>query len=80
MTSFHGDVAIESVDAGVDPWHAKIGRARLKPVGINGAAFWRRGIAFSWPDRTVADAKSPFDCLEPRASRDTSGIQPATIA
>jgi hypothetical protein len=82
MTSFHGDLAIVSVEAGVDPWYARIGCAKLKLLGINGAAFPHPAIAVAWPDRTVTveDAKSQVDRLEPRASRDTSGIQPATIA
>jgi hypothetical protein len=76
MTSFHGDFAFQ----GVDPWHARIKGASFESLGINGIAFPRQAIRFACPDKTVRVGDANIDRAEPRQSRDTSGIQLASIA
>ena len=54
---------IESFEAGTDLWQARIRRADLKPLLIDGALFPRVEVGFAWPDReaAIADAKKQID-------------------
>ena len=56
---------IESFEAGKDLWHARIMRADLQPVVIDGVSFSALEVGFAWasPDAAVADAKSQIDQL-----------------
>jgi hypothetical protein len=78
MTSFREDFGIEIFEAGRGQWHARIRRAKHKPLIINGVAVPLLEVGFARPDGTTAigDAKTHIDRFEPRASHsDTSGIQ-----
>jgi hypothetical protein len=67
---------IEPFEAGQGLWHARIRRADLKPVVIDGVLFSTLEIGFAWsdPDAAVADAKTKIDYLKQRcaAEGDTS--------
>jgi hypothetical protein len=54
---------IESFEAGKGLWHARIKRADLKPLLIDGALFPKVEIGFAWPDpdAAIADAKKHID-------------------
>ena len=54
---------IESFEAGKGLWHARIMRADLTPVIIDGVAFSALEVGFAWttPDAAVADAKFQID-------------------
>jgi len=54
---------IESFEAGKGLWHARIRRADLKPLLIDGALFPKVEVGFAWPDReaAIADAKQQID-------------------
>jgi len=56
---------IESFEAGKGLWHARIMRADLTPVIIDGVSFSALEVGFAWttPDAAVADAKSQIDQL-----------------
>ena len=51
---------IESFEAGKGLWHARIRRADIGPVVIDGVCFTALEVGFAWPDAeaAVADAKS----------------------
>jgi len=57
---------IESFEAGRGLWHARIRRADLKPVIIDGVSFSTLEVGFAWsdPDTAVADAKTQIDHLK----------------
>ncbi len=57
---------IEPFEAGQGLWHARIRRADLKPVSIDGVTFSALEIGFAWssPDSAIADAKSQIDQLK----------------
>jgi hypothetical protein len=57
--------AIETFEAGKGLWHARITRADLKPVTIDGVLFSALEVGFAWssPDAAVADAKTQIDRL-----------------
>ena len=63
MTFHYQGYNIESFEAGRGLWHARIRRADLKPLIIDGALFTKVEIGFAWPDRdaAVADAKKHID-------------------
>ena len=67
---------IESFEAGKDLWHARIMRADLTPVIIDGVSFSALEVGFAWatPDAAVADAKSQIDQL--RLTRYAAGEMP----
>jgi hypothetical protein len=72
---------IESFEAGTDLWHARIRRADLKPLLIDGALFPKVEVGFAWPnqDAAIADAKHQIDRSEDRWSEpadDAWNIQP----
>jgi hypothetical protein len=56
---------IESFEAGTGLWHARIRRADLNPVIIDGVLFPTLEVGFAWsdPDAAVADAKMQIDRL-----------------
>jgi hypothetical protein len=62
----HDGFQIESFEAGKGLWHARIRRADLKPVIIDGVVFSALEVGFAWsdPDAAVADAKSQIDRLK----------------
>ncbi|MEA2868759.1 MAG: hypothetical protein QOE39_3474 [Bradyrhizobium sp.] len=64
---YHG-FKIESFEAGKGLWHARIQRADLKPVIIDGVLFSALEVGFAWsdPDAAVADAKTQIDHLNRR--------------
>ena len=49
-------------------WHARIRRADLKPVIIDGVSFSTLEVGFAWsdPDAAIADAKTQIDQLKLR--------------
>jgi hypothetical protein len=57
---------IEPFEAGGGLWHARIRRADLKPVVIDGIVFSALEIGFAWsdPDAAIADAKTQIDHLK----------------
>jgi hypothetical protein len=61
----HDGFKIECFEAGRDLWHARIRRADLKPVFIDGVAFPVLEVGFAWPspDAAIADAKAQIDQL-----------------
>jgi len=61
---------IESFEAGRGLWHARIRRADLEPVIIDGALFSALEVGFAWsgPDAAVADAKTHIDHLNRRGA------------
>ena len=61
---------IESFEAGKGLWHARITRADLKPVIIDGVLFSALEVGFAWsnPDAAVADAKTQIDRLKLRSA------------
>ena len=54
---------IEPFEAGGGLWHARIRRADLKPVIIDGILFSTLEVGFAWsdPDAAIADAKTQID-------------------
>ncbi len=65
--NYHG-FQIEAFEAGRGLWHARIRRADLKPVIIDGVSFpdLEVGLAWSNADAAVADAKTRIDYLNQR--------------
>jgi hypothetical protein len=61
---------IKTFEAGRGLWHAKIRRADLKPVIIDGVSFPEIEVGFAWsdPDAAVADAKTRINYLNQRCS------------
>ena len=57
---------IESFEAGKGLWPARIRRADLKPVNIDGVSFSTLEVGFAWsdPDAAIADAKVQIDQLK----------------
>jgi hypothetical protein len=57
---------IESFEAGRGLWHARIRRADLMPVLIDGVSFSALEVGFAWsdPDAAIADAKTQIDYLK----------------
>jgi hypothetical protein len=66
--NYHG-FQIEAFEAGKSLWHARIRRADLKPVIIDGVSFPALEVGFAWsdPDAAVADAKARIDYLNQRS-------------
>jgi hypothetical protein len=59
---------IEPFEAGRGLWHARIRRADLNPVIIDGVSFSTLEVGFAWsnPDAAIADAKTKIDILKHR--------------
>ncbi len=57
---------IEFFEAGRGLWHARIRRADLEPVNIDGVSFSTLEVGFAWsdPDAAIADAKTQIDQLK----------------
>jgi hypothetical protein len=70
MTCDYDGFNIESFEAGAGLWHARIRRADLKPVDIDGVVFSSLEVGFAWsnPDAAVTDAKSQIDHLKRRCA------------
>jgi hypothetical protein len=62
--------AIETFEAGRGLWHARIRRADLKPVVIDGVSFSTLEVGFAWssPDAAITDAKTQIDWLNRRGA------------
>ncbi len=63
MTHVYQGYDIESFEAGSGLWHARIRRADLMPLLIDGALFAKIEMGFAWPDQdaAIADAKKHID-------------------
>ena len=59
---------IDAFEAGRGLWHARIRRADLEPVIIDGVSFPELEVGFAWSnaDAAVADAKTRIDYLNQR--------------
>jgi|GraSoiStandDraft_5_1057265.scaffolds.fasta_scaffold146416_1 hypothetical protein len=66
MQCDHDGFRIESFEAGRGLWHARISRADLKPVVIDGVLFSTLEVGFAWsdPEAAIADAISQIDQLK----------------
>jgi hypothetical protein len=65
MQCDHDGFRIESFEAGTGLWHARIRRADLKPVVIDGVLFSTLEVGFAWSDSdaAIADAITQIDQL-----------------
>jgi hypothetical protein len=63
----YGGFEIQSFEAGRGLWHARIQRADLEPVIIDGMSFPAVEIGFAWsnPEAAIADAKAHIDRFRP---------------
>lgn len=61
---------IDAFEAGRGLWHARIRRADLEPVIIDGVSFPELEVGFAWSnaDAAVADAKTRIDYLNQRCA------------
>ena len=59
---------IETFEAGRGLWHARIRRADLQPVIIDGVSFPELEVGFAWfnADAAITDAKTRIDYLNQR--------------
>ena len=66
MQCDHDGFSIEAFEAGKGLWHARIRRADLKPVTIDGVSFPALEVGFAWYDAetAIADAKTQIDQLK----------------
>ena len=66
--NYHG-FQIETFEAGRGLWHARIRRADLEPVIIDGVSFPELEVGFAWSQRdaAVADAKTRIDYFNQRS-------------
>jgi hypothetical protein len=66
----HDGFLIITFEAGKGLWHAKIRRADLKPVIIDGVSFPELEVGFAWsnPDAAIEDAKTRIDYLNQRCA------------
>ena len=62
----YGGFEIQSFEAGRGLWHARIQRADLEPVVIDGLSFPTLEVGFAWsdPDTAIEDAKAQIDQLK----------------
>jgi hypothetical protein len=79
----HDGFRIESFEAGRGLWHARIRRADLEPVVIDGVLFAALEVGFAWsdPKAAIADAISQINLLKLNryaASRPTRQVEQAT--
>jgi hypothetical protein len=60
---------IETFEAGKGLWHARIRRADLEPVVIDGVSFPELDVGFAWSNKEAAivDAKTRIDYLNQRS-------------
>ena len=68
MQCDHDGFKIEAFEAGKGLWHARIRRADLNPVIIDGVSFPALEVGFAWydPENAIADAKAQIDQLKLR--------------
>jgi hypothetical protein len=68
MQRDHDGFSIESFEAGTGLWHARIRRADLRPVIIDGVLFSTLEVGFAWsdPDAAIADAITQIEQLKLR--------------
>jgi hypothetical protein len=66
MQCDHDGFTIESFEAGRGLWHARIRRADLEPVVIDGVLFGALEVGFAWsdPKAAIADAISQINLLK----------------
>ena len=66
MHCFYDGFRVEAFEAGQGLWHARIRRADLKPVSIDGVSFATLEVGFAWsdPNTAIADAKAQIDQLK----------------
>jgi hypothetical protein len=66
MQCDHDGFRIEAFEAGKGLWHARIRRADLNPVIIDGVSFPALEVGFAWfdPQTAIADAKTQIDQLK----------------
>jgi hypothetical protein len=66
MQCDHNGFRIEAFEAGKGLWHARIRRADLKPVIIDGVSFPALEVGFAWYDAetAIADARTQIDQLK----------------
>lgn len=64
----YGGFEIKSFEVGKGQWHARIQRADLRPVVIDGISFPMLDIGFAWSDQdaAIADAKTLIDQFQQR--------------
>jgi hypothetical protein len=64
----HDGFEIESFEAGAGLWHARIRRADMQPVIIDGVSFAALEVGFAWADpaAAIADAKVQIERLKLR--------------
>jgi len=65
MQCDHDGFKIEAFEAGKGLWHARIRRADLNPVIIDGVSFPALEVGFAWYDAetAIADARAQIDQL-----------------
>lgn len=70
---------IESFEIGKGLWHARIRRADLRPVVIDGVLFSALEVGFAWsdPDAAIADAITQIEQLNLK-QYPTEGQEPQT--
>jgi hypothetical protein len=75
MITLYDGFDIESFEAGRGLWHARIKRADLSPVVIDGVLFPTLEVGFAWsdPDAAITDAKAHID----RFRRRYASVSPA---
>jgi hypothetical protein len=74
MARFYDGFDIESFEAGHNLWHARIRRADLLPVMIDGVPFPALELGFAWsdPQAAIADAIHHIDRFGPRYAAPSS--------
>ncbi|MBR0718994.1 hypothetical protein [Bradyrhizobium liaoningense] len=72
MTTMYDGFDIESYEAGKGLWHARIRRADLSPLAIDGVLFPAMEMGFAWSDAqaAIADAKQHIDRFRRRITSD----------
>jgi hypothetical protein len=68
IAMIYGGFEIQSFEAGRGLWHARIQRADLEPVVIDGLSFPTLEVGFAWsnPEAAIADAIAHIDRFKPR--------------
>jgi hypothetical protein len=68
IAMIYGGFEIQSFEAGRGLWHARIQRADLEPVVIDGLSFPMLEVGFAWsdPEAAIADAIAHIDRFKPR--------------
>ena len=79
MTYSYDGFDIESFEAGKGLWHARIKRADLSPLVIDGVLFPSLEVGFAWsdPEAAIADAKAHIDARIDQFRRRETGPSPA---